>query len=99
MLEEGITASIARATWNARRRNFVIDGIVLLKTMDVSRNKWPMARVTTTKSDQNELVQSVYLKIGDRPGREKANSIVEQPAAKIELLLKSDMFHPHQGTI
>ena len=58
-----------------------------------------MARVTATKSDQNELVQSVYLKIGDRPGREKVKSIVEQPAAIIELLLKSDMFDLHQATI
>ena len=38
-----------RQKWNARRRNFVIGEIVLLKTMDVSRNKWPMARVTATK--------------------------------------------------
>ena len=45
-----------RQKWNARRRNFVIGDIVLLKTMDVSRNKWPMARVTATKSDQNGLV-------------------------------------------
>ena len=42
-----------RQKWKARRRNFVIGDIVLLKTMDVSRNKWPMARVTATKSDQN----------------------------------------------
>ena len=42
-----------RQKWNTRRRNFVIGDIVLLKTMDVSRNKWPMAKVAATKSDQN----------------------------------------------
>ena len=57
-----------RQKWNTRR-NFVIGDIVLLKTMDVSRNKWPMAKVTATKSDQNGLVRSVYLKIGDQPER------------------------------
>ena len=83
--------------WNARRKNFVIGDIVLLKTMDVSRNKWPMARVTATKSDQNGLVRSVHLKISDQPGRERAKNIVERPVDKIVLFLKSDMFAPHQG--
>ena len=65
--------------------------------MDVSRNKWPMASVTATKSDQNGLVRSIYLKIGDRLGREKAKNIVERPVDKTALLLKSDVFDPHQG--
>ena len=42
-----------RQKWNIRRTSFVIGDIVLLKTMDVSRNKWPMAKVAATKSDQN----------------------------------------------
>ena len=57
-----------------------------------------MDRVTATKSDQNGLVRSVYLKIVDRPGREKAKNVVEPPVDKIVLFLKSDMFDPHQGT-
>ena len=60
-----------RQKWNTRRRNFVIGDIALLKTMDVSRNKWPMAKVTASKSDQDGLVRSVYQKIGDRPETEK----------------------------
>ena len=63
--------------WNTRRRNFVIGDIVLLKTMDVLRNKWLMAKVTATKSDQNGLVPSAYLKIDDQPEREKAKNTVE----------------------
>ena len=31
--------------------------------MNVSRNKWPMAKVKETKSNQNGLVPSVYLKL------------------------------------
>ena len=58
--------------WNTWRKNFVGGDIVLLKTMDVSRNKWPMAKVTSTKSDQNGLVQSLHLKISDWPEQEKA---------------------------
>ena len=85
-----------RQKWNTRRRNFVIGDIVLLKTMDVSRNKWPMAKVTATKSDQNGLVRSVYLKIGDREETEKSK-IVERPVDKIVLLLEKNVFDPQQG--
>ena len=59
-----------RQKWNTRRRNYVIGDTVLLKTMDVLRNKWPMTKVTATKSDQNGLVRSFYRKAGDRPERE-----------------------------
>ena len=86
-----------RQKWNTRRRNFVIGDIVLLKTMDVLRNKWPLAKVTATKSDQNGLVRSVYLKIGDRPETEKSKNIVERPVDKIVLLLENNVFDPHQG--
>ena len=60
-----------------------------------------MARVAATKNDQNGLIQNIYLKIGYRPGKEKVKTIVEQPADKTVLLLKTDMFdtcHQHQGT-
>ena len=67
--------------------------------MDISRNKWPMARVAATKNDQNGLIQYIYLKIGYWPEKEKVKTIVEQPADKTVLLLKSDMFDTcHQGT-
>ena len=76
--------------WNIGRRNFVIGDIVQLKTMHVLGNKWPRASVTATKSDQNGLVQSVYLKISDWTGRKKTKNIVEIPVNKIVLLLESD---------
>ena len=58
-----------------------------------------MARVTATKSDQNGLVRSIYLKIGDRPGREKAKNIVERPVDKIVLFLKSDVRSPPRSQL
>ena len=58
-----------------------------------------MARVAATKNDQNGLIQNIYLKIGYWPEKEKVKTIVEQPADKTVLLLKSDMFDTcHQGT-
>ena len=84
-----------RQKWNTWRRNFVIGDIVLLKTMEASRNKWPMVKVTATKSNQNGLVGSVYQKNRDLPEAEKAKNIVEQPANKIVLLLKSNVFNSH----
>ena len=56
-----------------------------------------MAKVTATKSDQNGLVRSVYLKIGDRTETEKSKIIVERPVDIIVLLLESNVFDPHQG--
>ena len=44
--------------------------------MDVLKNKWPMAKVTATKSHENGLVRSVYLKSSDRPEREKAKIVL-----------------------
>ena len=82
-----------RQKWNTWRRNFVIGDIVLLKTMEASRNKWPMVKVTATKSNQNGLVGSVYQKNRDLPEAEKAKNIVEQPANKTVLLLKSNVFN------
>ena len=64
--------------------------------MDVSGNKWPMAKETATKSDQNGLVPSVYQKADDQPEREKVKNIVERPVDKIVLLLESNVFNPHQ---
>ena len=96
-LEEGIPTIIARASeMEYLKKKFFIGDIVLLKTMDFSRNKWPMARVTATKSDQNGLVRCVYLKTGDRPGREKVKNIVERSFDKTVLLLESDVPDPHQ---
>ena len=63
--------------------------------MEVSRNKWPIVKVTATKRNQNGLVGSVYQKIRDLPEAGKAKNIVEQPANKIVLLLKSNVFNPH----
>ena len=58
-----------------------------------------MSRVAATKNDQNGLIQNIYPKIGYRPGKEKVKAIVEQPADKTVLLLKTDMFGTcHQGT-
>ena len=54
-----------------------------------------MVKVTATKSNQNELVGSVYQKNRDLPEAEKAKNIVEQPANKIVLLLKSNAFNSH----
>ena len=84
LLEEGILAFIARASeTECLKKEFVLGDNMLLKTMDISWNKWSMARVTETKSDQNGLVWSIYLIIGDQPRREKAKNIVEQPDDKI----------------
>ena len=51
--------------------------------MDVLRNKWSMAKLTATKSDQNGLVQSVYLETGDRPETENQKELWKDLSIKL----------------
>ena len=45
-----------RQKWISRRRNFKVDGIVLLKQSDVPRNQWSMGKITDVNNDQKGLV-------------------------------------------
>lgn len=78
-----------RQKWNTRRASFLIDNVLLLKTMDISRKERTMV---STKSDSNGLVRTVYLKIGDKNRKKKARSVLELPVNKIVLLIKIDLF-------
>ena len=79
-----------RQKWTSRRRNFRVDGIVLLKQSDVPRNQWSMGRITDVNNDQKGLVRSVTSKIGERAGNENSKRKLERPIDKTVLLLESD---------
>ena len=98
-LEEVIPTIIARASeMEYPKKKFCYWWPCTIENHGRLSNKWSMAKVTVTKSDQDGLVRSVYLKLGDRPEREKAKNIVEWPVDKIVLLLEINVFVPHQGT-
>ena len=46
----------ARQKWNISKRNFQVGDVVLLKE-DTGRNKWPIERVVSTKTDSQSMVQ------------------------------------------
>ena len=52
-----------RQRWNPTKRNFKVGDNVLVRG-DVIRNKWPMARILKTYSDEQGLVWSVQLVTG-----------------------------------
>ena len=49
--------------WEGERRNFKIWHIVVVDQNIVSRNHWPMARITDVNSDKKGLVHSVLLRM------------------------------------
>ena len=52
------------------------------------RNKWPMARVTTTSPDKKGIVRSVQLQLGKSSGKEQ--KILERPVNKLVLLVENE---------
>ena len=52
-----------------------------------------MGRITDVNNNQNGLVWSVTLKIGERAGNENSKRKLEWPTDKIVLLLESDMLN------
>ena len=59
-------------------KNFEVGDIVLILD-DVIRNKWPMARILKTYSDEEVLVQKVQLVTGGTNLTNKETSILDQP--------------------
>lgn len=72
-----------RSKWTQVSRNIAVGDIVILKTEDTPRNKWPLARVTKVFPSEDGLVRKVSLFMG--PG----NPNVERPIHKLVLLLES----------
>ena len=76
-----------RQKWNARKRDFEIDDVVLLKE-DLGRNKWPMARVVKIEPDSNGAVSSVDLRTVDSLNNQK---LLRRPISQIVLLVENEM--------
>ena len=56
-----------------------------------SRNKWPMARILKTYSDEKGLVRSVQLVIGRTNSTNKETSIFDRPVKKLVLLVENEL--------
>ena len=63
-----------RQKFNQTKQNFEVGDIVLVRD-DVIQNKWPMARILKTYSDEEGLVQRVQLVTGRTNSSDKETTI------------------------
>ena len=77
-----MTSLQTQIKWNETRRNFKVNDIVLLMDRH-SRNQWPMALVVLTEQDENGMVWSVMLKLGN----DKSRETLIRPISKLVLLI------------
>jgi hypothetical protein len=78
--------------WSSPRRNFHVGDIVLIMDDNLPRNQWRLGRVTVANVQDDGLVRSVKLTVGDRTldnlGRQNG---MERPIHKLVLLIESDL--------
>ena len=76
-----------RQKWTRKRENFTEGDIVLLKDSNSCRNKWPMAKVLTTRLDDEGQVRLETVQTG-------TESVLDRPVNKLVLLLESPEDRP-----
>ena len=84
-----------RKKWQKSQRNLREGDIVLVRDLEAPRAQWPLARVTSTRADDDELVRRVTVQVGNRFLDSKGcplkkASILERPVRQIVLLIASD---------
>ena len=74
------------------KRNVKIADVVMVQG-EAPRNEWPLGRITEVSSDEQGLIRSVKIKLGDRNfQKERSGSrlpIIERPVQKVVLLLEA----------
>ena len=76
-----------RQKWTHRRRNLTEGDIVLLKDNNSCRNKWPMAKVLTTRRDDEDQITSLTVQTG-------TGTVLDRAVNKLVLLLESPEDRP-----
>ena len=91
MKERGVcdTSALAKVEPD-QPKNFEVGDIVLILD-DVIRNKWPMARILKTYSDEEVLVRKVQLVTGGTNSTNKETSILDQPVNKLVLHVENEL--------
>ena len=74
-----------RQKWRETRRNFQVGDVVLLKDLDLTRNKWPMARVKEVFPSEDGLVRKANVKVAG------SGTTLLRPVTKLILLVKADV--------
>ena len=82
-----------RRKWQSPRRNLQIGDIVIDKEGDLSRNQWPLARVTKTYPSDDGFVRKVEIEKAtqdmDKDGRRKNSlNVYDRPIHKLVVLVE-----------
>ena len=94
-MEQGVlTEPISKKKWTRQRRNFTKGDVVLLKDNNTCRNQWSLAKVLTTRRDDQGQVRSVTVQTSK-------GSTLDRPINKLVLLLESsqETGNPRRGAI
>ena len=75
-----------RQKWHTAQRNIRQGDIVLVKDEDLSRNKWPLAKVVEANPDTDGLVRRVRVMIGNKLSGKP--SVLERSVHKLVLLVE-----------
>ena len=61
--KEYLTSLQVRSKWTRENRSFETNDIVLVKDTNMTRNKWPMGRITEVLNSDDGLARKAYVKI------------------------------------
>ena len=81
-----------RQKWNQTKQNFEVGDIVLVRDDFTTRNKWPMARILKTYSDEKGLVRSVQLVTGRTNSTNKETLIFDRPVNKLDFPVENELW-------
>ena len=82
--KEFLSTLQTRSKWTTEKRNFKKNDILLIQT-DAARNSRPMGRILEINEDENNVVRSVKLLIGEKRSS-FTSRILERPISKLVLL-------------
>ena len=78
--------------WNQTKQNFEVGDIVFVRDDVTTQNKWPMARMLKTYSDEKGLGRSVHLVTGRTNSTNKETSVFDCPVNKLVLLTENELW-------
>ena len=84
--EEYLHTLTLRHKWKKKQRCVTPGDIVIVKKLELPRNEWPLARVSSVRTSQDGLVRSVELLVASKGGV-KSPSPLMRPITEIVLLV------------
>lgn len=86
-----------RQKWMRSRKNLKVGDVVIVKDIDMPRNRWKLARIVETYPENDGLVRKVKIALADstlddQGRRKRPISYLDRPVQKLVLLLSRDEY-------